>query len=198
MTPQTFIFIGQSGSGKGEQSTRMQKALKEKFPDDKVYYMETGPNFREFVKGEKYSNKLAKAVADRGDIQPVFLATYFWSGWLLNNLESGEHVVFDGICRRLEEAKVFTTAMEFYNREPIVIYINVSRKWATDRLVGRGRADDKDLVQLNGRLDWFEKYTAPVIDYFRENDRYTLLEINGEQTIAEVHQEILQKLGWQK
>jgi adenylate kinase family enzyme len=195
-TPQTFVFLGQSGSGKGEQSTRLQKVLKEKFPEDELLYLETGPNFRKFVVGEKYSNKLAKNIADRGDIQPVFLAVYFWAGALLQNLKGDEHIVFDGICRRLEEAKVFSTAMEFYDRKPVIIYINVSRKWATDRLVGRGRADDKDLVQLNGRLDWFEKYTVPVIEYFRENDRYTLLEINGEQTIEEVHREILQKLGW--
>jgi adenylate kinase family enzyme len=188
--------MGQSGSGKGEQSTRLQKVLKEKFSQNEVFYMETGPNFRQFIKGEKYSNKLAKAIADRGDIQPVFLAAYFWSGWMLENLKGGEHVVFDGICRRLEEAKVFTTAMEFYDRKPIIVFINVSRKWATDRLQGRGRADDKDLVQLNGRLDWFEKYTVPVLDYFKTNNRYTVLEVNGEQTIERVHAEILQKLGW--
>ena len=34
--------------------------------------------------------------------------------------------------------------------------------------------------------------------YFKENNHYTVFEINGEQTIEEVHQEILQKLNWQK
>ena len=57
--PYTFIFMGQSGSGKGEQSTRLQKVLKEKFPEDELFYMETGPNFRKLIAGEKYSNKLA-------------------------------------------------------------------------------------------------------------------------------------------
>jgi adenylate kinase family enzyme len=94
------------------------------------------------------------------------------------------------------EAEAFTTAMEFYSRKPIAIYINVSRKWATDRLLGRGRSDDKDMIQLNGRLDWFEEYTMPVVGYFKENNNYTLLEINGEQTIEQVHAEIMQKLGW--
>lgn len=198
MSSQTFIFMGQSGCGKGEQSRRIQKILKERDPDTDIYYLETGPNFRELIKGDKYSNKLAKEIADKGKIQPIFLAVYFWAGMLLNNLKGEEHLIFDGVARRLEEAQVLTTAMEFYNRKPIVIYINVSREWAKERLLGRGRADDLDLEQLTGRLDWFEEYTLPVIDYFRENNQYKFLEINGEQTIEEVHQNILQKLGWDK
>jgi adenylate kinase family enzyme len=62
--------------------------------------------------------------------------------------------------------------------------------------MGRGRVDDKNEEQVNGRLAWFDRDVLPVIEYFRENDRYTLLEINGEQTIEEVHREILEKLGW--
>ncbi len=196
MTPYTFIFVGQSGSGKGEQSARLQKVLKEKFPKDEVFYMETGPNFRKLIEGEKYSNKLAKAIADRGDIQPAFLPVYFWAGWMLDNMKGNEHVIFDGICRRLMETEVFTTAMEFYDRKPIIVYIKVSRDWAIDRLTGRGRADDQSLELITGRLDWFEEFTMPVIDYFKTSDRYAVLEINGEQTKDEVEQEILQKLRW--
>lgn len=196
MSPYTFIFMGQSGCGKGEQSIRLQKKLKEKFPETEVFYMETGPNFRNFVVGEKYSNKLSKAISEKGGIQPAFLAVYFWAKTLLENLKGNEHIIFDGICRRLNEAEVFTTAMEFYNRKPVIVYIKVSRKWATDRLIGRGRADDKDMVQLNGRLDWFEEYTMPVIGYLKENNNYIMLEINGEQTKDEVEKEILKKLNW--
>ena len=188
--------MGQSGSGKGEQSTRLQKTLKEKDPNGEIYNLETGNNFRKLVTGESYSSKLAKAVADKGDLQPAFLAVCFWAENLLDNFKGNEHLVLDGICRRIEEAQNFTTAAEFYNIKPTVIYIKVSRKWATDRLFGRGRADDVNLEQLNGRLDWFEKFTLPALEYLKTNDRYTVLEINGEQTIEEVHQEILQKLEW--
>lgn len=196
MNPQTFIFIGQSGCGKGEQSRRLQNILKEKFPENDLFSFETGPNFREFIKGDLYSSKLSKAVSDKGEIQPSFIAVYFWANVFLNVLKETEHLVCDGICRRLAEAEIFTTAMEFYKRKPIVIYIKVSREWAKDRLTHRGRADDINVEQVTGRLDWFEEFTIPVIDYFRENVNYTLVEINGEQTIEEVHQEILKKLNW--
>lgn len=196
MTPQTFIFIGQSGCGKGTQAELLKKVIQEKHPDDEIFYLETGENFRKFIKGEKYSNKLAKIISDKGDLQPAFLAVYFWADILLNNLKGGEHVILDGICRRLEEAKVFTTAMEFYNRKLTIVFIDVSRKWSEERLMARGRLDDKNLEQLKGRLDWFEKDTGDVIEYFKSNSFYTFLDINGEQTIEEVHNEILQKLGW--
>ena len=52
------------------------------------------------------------------------------------------------------------------------------------------------MKQLEGRLDWFEKYTLPVVEYFKTNDRYTVLEINGEQTIEKVQTDIMEKLGW--
>jgi len=196
MSPHTFIFMGQSGSGKGEQNRLLQKVLKEKNPEREIYNLETGNNFRKLVSGDSYSSKLAKAVADKGKLQPAFLAVCFWADNLLNNIKGDEHWILDGICRRLEEATVFTTAVEFYDRKPIVIYVKVSRKWATDRLLGRGRADDTDMAQLNGRLDWFEEFTMPAIEYLKTNDRYTVLEINGEQTIEQVHEEIMQKLGW--
>jgi len=196
MSPQTFIFIGQSGCGKGTQAELLKKVIQEKYPQDEIFHLETGPNFRNFVLGEKYSSKLAKNISDKGDLQPAFLAVYFWADVLLNNLKENEHIIFDGICRRLEEVEVFTTAMEFYNRKPTVIYIDVSRKWSEERLLGRGRLDDKNIDQLRGRLDWFEKDTITVIEYFKKNERYTTFLINGEQTIEEVHREIIRKLGW--
>ena len=196
MNPYTFIFMGQSGSGKGEQSKKLHDLLKEKYSQDEVLYFETGPSFRQFVSGEKYSNKLSKSISDNGKLQPSFLAIHFWANMLLENLKGNEHILLDGICRMLLEAEVFTTAMEFYNRKPIIIYINISRKVAKERLSSRGRIDDKTSTQVEGRLDWFEEYTLPVVEYFKNNDRYTVLDINGEQSIEEVHQEILKKLGW--
>ena len=196
MSPQTFVFVGQSGCGKGTQAELLQKVLKEKYPDGDIFYLETGENFRRFVGGDTYSNKLAKVISDKGDLQPAFLAVYFWADVMLNGIKGNEHIIFDGICRRLEETEVFTSAMEFYDRKPVVVYVNVSRRWSEERLLARGRFDDKNAEQLKGRLDWFEKHTVPVLEYFKNNDRYTLLDINGEQTIEAVHKEIMEKLGW--
>ncbi len=200
MSPQTFIFIGRSGCGKGTQAELLQKLLKEKESQNgtqrEIFYLETGENFREFIKGQKYSNKLADEIYKKGDRQPDFLAVWMWSHVLLDNFKGTEHLFLDGICRSLSEAMAFTTALEFYNRDVTVIHIDVSRQWSEDRLLARGRMDDMTKEDIDKRLDWFDKDSAPAIDYFSSHKRYNLLNINGQQSIEDVHKEIVQKLNW--
>ncbi len=195
MTPQTFVFIGRSGCGKGTQVELLKDLLKEKDPSREILHLETGAKFREFIDGPNYSNKLSKEIYINGGLQPEFLAIRNWSDMLIENVKGGEHIMFDGICRRLLETEVFTSTMEFYQRQPVVIYIDVSRKWSTDRLSSRGRSDDDD-EGIKKRLDWFDENTMPSIEYMKTNDKYKFLDINGEQTIEDVHKEIVQKLGW--
>ena len=196
MSPQTFIFIGRSGCGKGTQADLLQKALKEKDPSGEIFYLETGVKFREFIKGEKYSNQLANKIYMNGERQPDFIAIHIWAHILLENIKGGEHLFFDGITRSLPEAMTFTTAMEFYDRHTTVVYMNVSRKWSEERLLARGRLDDKTKEDIDKRLDWFDKDSYPAVEYFNVHPRYTLIDINGEQTVEAVHAEIMTKLGW--
>jgi adenylate kinase family enzyme len=196
MESQTFIFIGRSGCGKGTQVDLLKKVLEEKDPSSEIVHFETGNNFRELVSGESYTSKLAKEIYDKGNLQPDFMAISFWSDFLIKNFKGNELLIFDGICRCLSETMSFTSAMAFYNRNPIVIYVNVSRKWSKEKLLARGRADD-DEKGIEKRLDWFDRDTIPAIEYFKSNERYTFLDINGEQTIEDVHKEIMEKLGWQ-
>jgi adenylate kinase family enzyme len=102
-------------------------------------------------------------------------------------------LILDGLSRRAYEAPVLDDALKFYKREkPFVIIINVSDEWAKNHLLSRGRADDNKL-DIDARLAWFKTNVEPTIDYFRNNDYYNVLEINGEQSIEDVHKEILAK-----
>ena len=85
--------------------------------------------------------------------------------------------------------------MKFYNRKPKVVYIDVSREWAENRLSSRRREDDLELM-VKSRLDWFDTDVIPVIDYFKSNTDVDFLNINGEQSIEEVSNELISKLGW--
>lgn len=195
MSPQTFIFIGRSGCGKGTQVALLQKLLKEKDPKAEIVHLETGSKFREFIAGNGYSNRLAKEIYAKGDRQPDFLAVRFWANLLVDVIKADEHIIFDGICRSLPEATIFSTITGFYNRKVTVVHVNVSRRWSTDRLLARGR-DDDDKHGVEKRLDWFEQDTQPAIDYFKSDSRYNFLDVNGEQSIEEVHKELVTKLGW--
>lgn len=195
MDPQTFVFIGRSGCGKGTQAEILKNTLAQKDPDTEIMYLETGANFRKFISGDKYSNILANAIAKTGDRQPDFLAVWMWSHILVDNIVEKQHIIFDGISRSLSEAMTFGTAMDFYDRKPYIIHINVSRKWAENKLLARKRADD-NTFEIEKRLDWFDKDVLPAIEYFNINTKYNFLDINGEQSIEDVHKEILEKIGW--
>jgi adenylate kinase family enzyme len=195
MSPQTFIFIGRSGCGKGTQVALLQKILKEKDPSHEIIHLETGSKFREFITQEGYSNKLSLEIYNKGERQPDFLAVRFWANLLVDTIKADKHIIFDGICRSLPEARIFSTISEFYDRKITVVNIGVSRDWSRKRLLAR-RRDDDNSYEIEKRLDWFEKDTYPAIEYFKKNDRCIFVDINGEQPIEDVHREIILKLGW--
>jgi len=192
----TFIFIGRSGCGKGTQIELLSKKLKEENPDIDINYISTGNVLRKFWKGNTYTHKLSKEILEKGKLQPEFLVTYLWGKDLVEDMNGNEHLILDGTPRRLNEAEVLDSAINFYEREnPIVIHLNVSRKWATDRLLNRGRSDD-GIKQIEKRLNWFDTEVIPAIKYFENNELYKVLDINGEQSIEEVFAEMINKIGF--
>lgn len=195
MNPKTFIFIGCSGCGKGTQAKLLQEYIKEHFSNQKILYAESGDEFRNFLKGDSYTSSLAKEINKEGKLQPAFLSIWVWASFLIKNLNSEQYLIIDGTPRKLNEAYVLDEALRFYKRDSVyVIYINVKRQWAMERLKARKREDDKGDDNIRKRLDWFETSVAPAINFYRENLDYTFLEINGEQPIKNVHSEIIEKL----
>ena len=141
--PKTFILMGRSGCGKGTQAKIIENLLKANDPHGVVFHLETGARFRDFVKGDSYSSKLAKVISETGSRQPDFLAVWNWAHIMVEELKGGEHIIIDGTPRSYEEALVLDTAMNFYGRErPYVIYLDVSREWSKRNLSpqrGRGK-----------------------------------------------------------
>ena len=72
--------------------------------------------------------------------------------------------------------------------------MNVTSQWAIERLYGRGRLDDAAFENLKIKQKWFDSDVIPAIKYAKKNPLYRFVEINGEQSIEEVHQEIIQKI----
>ena len=195
MKPKTYIFIGNSGCGKGTQAKLVSDHLKSIDNENKIFYMESGEKFREFINQPGYTQDLAKEIAEKGELQPSFLAVHIWSHLMIENMDENTHLLVDGASRTLSEAMTIDSAMEFYKRiEPTVIYLNVSDDWARERLAGRGRSDDKGADSVDRRLAWYKRDVLPAIEYLKTNHRYKFVEINGEQTIEQVWQEIKSKI----
>src|SRR5262245_31273051 len=127
MSPKTIIFIGRSGCGKGTQAKLFIDYLRKSDAEGhQIFYLESGEEFRSFLKGERYTSKLAREVARTGELQPSFLAVHIWSHIMIDQMSGDEHLIIDGTPRTLSEAEVLDTALKFYNREnPLVFLINV-------------------------------------------------------------------------
>lgn len=193
MDPQVFIFMGGSGSGKGTQA-RLLKEYLEKEDSRKVLYFETGRAFREFADKDGYTAEILEEYMDSGGLVPVFLPIWIWTNFIVQNYTGEEHLIFDGLARREIEAPIMDSAMEFYGIEHInIIYLKTSREWSKERLLERGREDDKE-EEIENRLDWFSENAMKAIDYFKEYESGTFHEIDGEQTIEKVHQDVLKEL----
>jgi adenylate kinase family enzyme len=191
MNPKTVIFFGRSGCGKGTQAQLLIKHLEKTYPSERVVYIETGAKLREFVKEVGLTQELTADIMSKGGLLPSFLPIWIWTNTFIRNLNNKEHLVLDGLSRRLYEAPILHDALKFYERQrPIVIVINISDELSKKRLLARGRADDKT-NDIDSRLAWYDTNVMPTINFFRENDYYKVVDIDGEQPLEKVSADII-------
>ncbi len=194
MKPQSFIFIGRSGSGKGTQAKLLQEYLKKVDPSRNALYVQSGAEFREFIKGGSATQKLSRDIYDKGGLQPEFLATFMWTNVLVKNYTLGEHLIMDGMPRKYHEAGVLDSIFDFYKiTKPFVVYIDIKKEESVNRLMARGRIDD-NRKEIEERLSWFETEVSHALDFYRDNPQYNYLVVNGEQPVEKVHADIIEKI----
>jgi adenylate kinase len=191
---QTFIFMGRSGCGKGTQGKLLESKLRTIDSEHDILYLESGDIFRTFIKGNNFSQKLSREIYESGALQPEFLAVWAWASLLVDNMGGKEHLILDGVPRKLRETHVLDSALDFYGRKQTnIMYINVSREWSKERMMARGRLDDNN-DDVDVRLNWFDADVMPAVNYFRNNPDYVFHQIDGEQPIEEVHKAVLESL----
>lgn len=187
--------MGRSGSGKGTQAD----LLKEKFEKagyGRVIHTTTGGGFRKFIESDSFASRQLKEIVNKGGLAPEFLAVWNWANIFIENFTGEDTIILDGAPRRLVEVEALHSAMHFFGYEhPIIINIDVSETWAKDKLASRGREDDKDLADMERKMQWYEEDVIPCLDHYAHNPLYKYLHINGEQTIEEVQSEIIKKLA---
>lgn len=194
MSPKTFIFIGRSGCGKGTQAKLLAEMLQKEDGAAGLLYLETGKKFRELIENKGYTNDLVREIIKKGQLQPEFLAFWNVGVQLVENLKETNHLVIDGIPRTITQAEILDGALAFYKREkPTVVLIEVSAEWATKRMQERSRGDD-NLDSIQKRMAWHEEQVVPAINYLKNNPRYEVIAVNGEQDIDKVHADIVSKI----
>jgi len=197
-----FIFIGRSGSGKGTQVDLFKKYLEERESKQadplSIFHLSTGDSFRSFIKSDSYSSELSREILDKGGLQPSFLAIWIWGQVFIDNVKGKEHIITDGFPRALNEAKILDTAISFYKKTPVVVYLNLSEESVYKRLLLRQRHDD-NREAIGERMSYFKNDVLPVVEYYKNNPDYNFVEIDGEPSIEEIQRDIVSKISkiWQ-
>ena len=192
--PLIISLIGPPGCGKGTQAD----LLTDKF---KFYYIGSGEMLRARVKNENdFTARKIKSCLDQGQRVASSVVMTMW----INRLEEiknkrGNHfpgAIIDGSPRTPLEGKMLEEALYWYEWDNFkALFININFEESKKRLLskyqGRGRADD-NIEDLKARWDWYKKEVLPTIEYFRSH--HNLIEIDGQQSVKEVYQSIVEAL----
>ena len=129
-----IIFIGPQGSGKGTQAKLLKDLLESR--GRTVLYVETGGLFRDFVaSGDSFAARRTREVVDNGQLMPPFFPIYLWANQLIAGYDGTQDVILDGVARRIEEAPIIASAIEFFKIEkPTVFSIQIADETAVTRL----------------------------------------------------------------
>ena len=193
---ETIIVMGRSGSGKGTQISLLKEHLAQEHSDKNIFHFESGAHFRNFIKGEGYTNEIMRDILAKGTLAPDFITEWLLVDSFVKNISKEDQIIIlDGFPRTLNQARTLDSAMDYYKRDNIrVIHIDVSESEVRNRMIERGRNDDKDLEVIESRIAWYNENVLPTLEYFEAQKQYQVSHINGEQSIEKVQSDIINTL----
>ena len=195
MKGETFIFFGPAGSGKGTQTKLLQDFLASK-GNSKIIPVGTGDEYRRLMTENPYIGGLIKDSMERGELQPDVMTTAMVYNRFFNELDEDAHVFLDGFPRTLNQSKALEEMFRFFKRKDIkIINIVLDAEEAVKRNLLRGRNDDTEEA-MKKRMQEYSEKVIPAMTYFQGKNGYEIFNIKGDQTIEEVHQEIINKLNF--
>jgi adenylate kinase len=171
-----IIFMGVAGSGKSVQGRWLA--------DEFGYpWLSTGEFLRMLVSGEPRKAMVRGELL--GDKEIIKLVQKIFT-----LVDTTGRFVLDGFPRTAVQADWLLGQVKHGQLHvSAVVHLQASEKVVMERILSRGRADDtKEAVRE--RFNEYNEAALPIINHFKEAG-IPVFEINGEQTIEEVHADIV-------
>lgn len=207
-----LIILGPSGSGKGTQAELLARKFDLKMVDGGEY-------LRSVLASKSGENKKLAEKMNKGNLAPTDIIRDWMKAQIFSRPAS-RGLIFSGQPRMIGEAKLTLRWFRESGRGmPIVIFLKVSAREVLKRLAKRyicekckkvytlnefpkkpcvvcgakiiKRADDTPKL-IKNRLAYFREQVAKTLGFFKKKG--ILIEVDGEQSVEEVHKEIVRKI----
>ncbi len=184
-----LVLLGAPGSGKGTQAARLRDHYR-------VPHISTGELLRAAVASGTPLGQQAKAVMESGGLVPDATVLAMLEERLTRD-DTGDGFILDGYPRNLAQAGALDVLLQKLG-QPVdrAVQLDVDSELLVARLAGRaqaeGRADDTPEA-VRKRLQVYEQQTAPVIEFYRHQNKLTA--IDGVGSMEDVFERIVEALS---
>jgi adenylate kinase len=174
-----ILVVGVAGSGKSTQSQLLAEVKKWK-------WISMGQLLRESLSGELANEMNSGNLLDDEKVEGILYAE-------LKKLGNNQKIILDGFPRRASQADwLVSTANELCDGIEAVIHLTAESSVVLERLLNRGRQDDKPEA-INKRFLEYELDIKPLLEALRQ-DGIPVIDVNGEDNPNTVHENICESL----
>jgi adenylate kinase len=187
------ILISPPFGGKNTQCSLIKKYL---INSNRPFCLiATGTEFR-LLNQNCYTAKLIKDRMDNGSLLPDFLPQSIVVNAMVKNLKKDDLLILNGYPRNKRQAEKFAEILEFFHRNPIVIFIKTSggeiiKRFNLDLERGKVRENDEEI--LIHQLKIFDDELIPLVNFLKL--RFPFKEIDGNRDLDDINKDIIKILS---